>query len=391
MLVGYVDYIGKDLIQGWAADGQAINSPIDVQISVNGFAWAKVRANLLRPDLQAAGTLGSGNHGFRYEFVPPLSPDLTYQISVSFDDTQVAIANGKRTLGSSDQNRKLNPILVTAAGRSGTTLLMSRLSHSPHVIAGELYPFELRLLSYYATAYTTLTAKGDHKRSTHPDAIEGNGTSLGWNPFFHDDFKYTFNSPALFDAFFENYVASKMATSFQDIINSFYLSLAIEKKKTDVVFFAEKSNNLHPWPRSFSRLLFDSVKEIVLLRDPRDLYCSHLKYFNSDPLAALDQVCMACNDLLSIRKSSTGDMVFLKYEGIATNAPETYDQLSKFLGVEISRSNESGREGHLFKEHGTSASPQASIGRWRLELGTEQINRLERDCAEFLHSFSYEK
>ena len=40
--------------------------------------------------------------------------------------------------------------MVTAPGRSGTTLLMGLLAKSPAIVAAELVPYELRLISYYS-------------------------------------------------------------------------------------------------------------------------------------------------------------------------------------------------------------------------------------------------
>jgi hypothetical protein len=46
---------------------------------------------------------------------------------------------------------------------------MERLLRCNEVVVANCHPFEVRMLSYYATAYNVLTASADLKRSTHPD------------------------------------------------------------------------------------------------------------------------------------------------------------------------------------------------------------------------------
>ncbi len=367
----------------------SINSFVEVIISVDGRNYARVSCDIMREDLQQLGTFGTGEHGFLYRFSPPLALEKPFQISVRFSQTGTLLPNGESAIPALDETRRLTPILVTALGRSGTTLLMNRLLESVFIVGGELYPFELRMLSYYATVYNVLTAPGDHQHSTHPDALEGTGTLVGSNPFFHDSYRTTFLTVDAFDQFFKNFVPSHLASLLRKLTNEFYLTLCEDQRKYDALYFAEKSNSLHSWPRDFARYAFGSVKELILLRDPRDLYCSHRHYFKSDQQTALDQVRSACEALISLYNRDATDIFFIHYEKMLCKERSTYDALSSFLGVPISSEDRTGREMHLFTEHSTSLSPSASVGRWKFELSAAEVATVELNCADFLSIFNY--
>jgi hypothetical protein len=62
-LHGYVDVLGPDEVSGWAQDLAAPETPVALDILVDGVRAARVLANAYRADLREAA-LGSGCHGF---------------------------------------------------------------------------------------------------------------------------------------------------------------------------------------------------------------------------------------------------------------------------------------------------------------------------------------
>jgi hypothetical protein len=64
-LRGFVDQAGPRLITGWAQDIAAPETPVAVDVFVNGIRIARILANGYRADLRAAG-LGSGCHAFEF-------------------------------------------------------------------------------------------------------------------------------------------------------------------------------------------------------------------------------------------------------------------------------------------------------------------------------------
>jgi hypothetical protein len=77
-LRGYVDEPGPTICSGWAQDLENPETPVCLDIMLDGARVARVLANLYRADLRQAG-LGSGCHAFR----AALSAGLTGRLEVS--------------------------------------------------------------------------------------------------------------------------------------------------------------------------------------------------------------------------------------------------------------------------------------------------------------------
>jgi hypothetical protein len=90
--VGFVDHIGCDLIGGWVADRNRLNTPITVSIYANNVLIATVQANALRTDV---GTfLGdNGRHGFNFATPASLKGGKTTTINVRFEDSTMDLLN----------------------------------------------------------------------------------------------------------------------------------------------------------------------------------------------------------------------------------------------------------------------------------------------------------
>ena len=154
-------------------------------------------------------------------------------------------------------------------------------------------------------------------------------------------------------------------------------------------YFAEKGNGVHPSTREGASRLFPELKEIVLIRDPRDVYCSHLAYFrpvNSE--TAFKEIEASCRYLSEIRRRSTGREIFIRYEDLLAGKPEVFDYLSQFLGIGDLSVGKVQEENAVFRVHATSQTPQTSVGRWR-ELPEKEVTRCTLACAEFLAEFGY--
>jgi hypothetical protein len=267
---------------------------------------------------------------------------------------------------------------------------MSRLIESNQVMAAGIPPFEIRLLAYYATAFHVLTAPADFVRSMHPDYLEGTGYQVGFNPFSHVSYLPAFTEPNRAAELFRGYAARELLPAFRRIITEYYARLRDDQCKPSARFFAEKTNNLTRLSREFPRRLFGSVKEIVLIRDPRDLYCSHAAYFHADRDAALRAVIGSSAALEQIASEAGEDIIFIRYHDLLIGDGATMRRLSEFLGVEVSPHAADDQEKRIFARHATSASPEATVDRWRQELDAETIEVIERRCVELLRRFGYD-
>ena len=367
MIKGFVDSIGHRMVDGWAADPDAPDRVVDITVMVDGHPFASFPADRLREDLaQNPARFGSGHHAFVYNFPVPLSPHKEHRISVVASETGQPLRQGEAMLPPARRLPELVPVLVTAPGRSGTTQMMNRLSQSQGIVAGELYPFETRLLAYYASVYKVLTASADLERSTHPDRLEGDGFHVGSNPFGHADYAANFSDRARFNAFFAAAVPHSLAETLRGLVLSYYALLADDQGKRGVRFLAEKNNNFDEYVSRFTRLLFGDVREIVMIRDPRDLLASQLAYFRGADLEnSRGEITESCRVLLALRKQAPPDVLFVRYEEMIFRPADTFRAISDFIGAEVPSESGHAREEAVFREHATSTSPFASVGRWQ--------------------------
>src|SRR5438874_3365729 len=61
----------------------------------------------------------------------------------------------------------------------------------------------------------------------------------------------------------------------------------------------------------------------------------------------------------------------------------------RFIGVDPGGQDVADHDVDLFKAHGTSRDPAASIGRWQTELSREEIAACDQAFASFMHRFGY--
>ncbi len=412
---GHVDAMTRRSVSGWAADSDRPDDRLIVSVIVDGVKLGETPADRMRKDLANLGRYGDGRHGFAFDYPTALDPDTDHVVVVKYADTGATLPNGqhrlsavavqpaaaavrpvakvappavKAAIAAAPQNL-LTPIMVTAPGRSGTTLLMGLLAKSPAIVAAELVPYELRLISYYSAAFNVLTAPGDLEKSTHPDRLDGDGYHIGFNPFQSAQYAPAFRDRGMLADYYQNFAPDRTLAFVRDMVGEYYGRLAQDKAKAGARYFAEKGNNLHAPTRAFMRRVFGDVRELVIVRDLRDVLCSHMAYFSSTPDKAFNQLSHAGRQLLSIRNEALPDVHILKYEDMVRGDAACFTALSNFLGTPVEP--ESGvRPQEVFRRHGTSVSPQASIARWRTHLPDALRERCAQDWAPFLTTFGYD-
>ncbi len=88
---GYLDYAGCDLIWGWAADLNHLNSPVNVDIFDGGTKLFTLTANVSRPDVGAY--LGdNGLHGFSVSTPAQLKDGQTHSVTASVSGTSLSLS-----------------------------------------------------------------------------------------------------------------------------------------------------------------------------------------------------------------------------------------------------------------------------------------------------------
>jgi len=394
MRVGHIDVFTHSTVGGWVADTESPDEPLDVDIVINDERIVRITANNPRPDLASLKEYGAGFHGFNVEFEKPLDPTLTHLLAIRFAGDGSLLVGSERVLKKAWQsqvNKKptvFTPILVTGPGRSGTTLVMALLANSPEIVAAELMPYEIRLLAYYANAHHVLTHQADMLHSTHADELQGDGYYIGFNPYNSQENAAAFTDADIAKDYADQFVPERLGMCFRELITEYYVRLAFDQGKSGVRFFAEKNNNLQALVRDFSRQRFGKVREIVTIRDPRDILCSHKAYFKSDLEQSFVELTEATVFLHELRSKGAGDIYFNTYETLLQAEPKALESLSAFLGTQITGLPKD-LSGSNFARHATSSALDATIGRWRRELSSEWHARCLKAWRPFLETFDY--
>jgi hypothetical protein len=386
---GHVDEISHTSVSGWSfAPGEPAR-PIAVRILVNGILAAECAADQTRKGLSRhLGEGATDEHAFIFKFNPPLSPSRDHEIEVIEAITGQTIASGRKTLYSSAAGRSpLVPILVTSRGRSGTTLLMNRLMPHPEISVAGIYPYEIKLAAYYISALRILSATRHDFEPEDPDFVESATLTrrLGRNPFNRPSMHNLLGGPELQRLFSES-VPRRLSSVMADTVLDYYRAVAVHGGKTDARFFAEKCSLLDDVRYGF-RAMMGPVREIVLVRDPRDLLCSTRDFWKFNPDTAYQFLRESLPGYMAIRAQRSPDVMLLRYEDLVLTPDTVHAALRDFIG--LTDSITPANEATLFARHATSQNPAASIGRWKQELPPEVAARCQDEFQAFMRAFDY--
>jgi len=395
-MLGYVDVVTRSFIAGWAADPANPAAQVEMTVRVNGKPCGRIRANLQRDGLRNRFPGATGLYGFRYEFEWPLSMFVTHNVEVVVARSGQTLPNGQQVIpavGSSPvvmeswPDSSMSPILVTSTGRAGSSLCMARLAAHPKIVVGGDHPHEVLMVSYYALALRTLVSEADRTRSMNPDGMLGLGHrfGIGFNPFNESIVR----APPVLADYWNNRLPERLAAGFAALIRDYYGATQTLAGKSQACFFAEKANPVQMVSRG-ARMMFGAVREIALVRDPRDLVCSYRSFFKATTESAIPLIKSQLLEMARLRETNPSDMLFVRYEDLILQQETTMSAIWRFLELETPQARTAASEQAQFLQHGTSASAVQSIGRWRDELTASEIEQCQERFAGVLQSFGYE-
>ncbi len=393
--VGYIDEANRFFVTGWIADQDDWSRSVMVDILVNGVPVGQATADHYRDGLNELHPAASGRYVFRYYFADPLSMFEANHVSVRVSNTTVHLVEPNEPIPAARPDptvtgrRPGGPILLTTCGRTGSTAIMSELARHPNIVVAGARPFEIEMGSYYAYALRVLSAAGDPVRSLRADQITAaeHRFHLGFNPYFEQVLgPIVFKDPTRLSHFIHDRVPARMAAAFREVILDYYQEVADDQGIEHPLYFAEKSLPERD-ARLGIRFMFPNLREIVLVRDFRDIVCSSMATKNANFNLVFEDVLAAAAMMARIVTDGTDGVLLLKYEDYVTNKPEALARLFGYLGLGVP-GGEDGALKSLFDVHATSASPEASIGRWRRDLTAEQRERCGA-FAPFLERLGY--
>jgi hypothetical protein len=316
---------------------------------------------------------------------------------------KVALISGQRRPLETGYTPRLQPLLVNSFGRTGTTLLMRMLAAHPAVVVYARPPYEARGGKYWMHVLKTLAAPTDaRKRVGAPMEFHLEPLATGGNPFS----SAAFAAWPQVEAWSGSAYVEELAAFCQRSIDGWYLATAAAQGEptAPLVYFAEKH-----FPDAYPRLmrdLYPEARELFLVRDFRDVVASMRAYnarkgsgdFGRDK-AGSDEAWLAYlhQNFLVLRaawrdRGEPGSLV--RYEDLVRDPAAVLLPLLTRLGLDAAAETvarmAAAADAPELRGHGTTGSPESSIGRWRADLAPDLRVAVEHTFGDLLREFGYD-
>jgi hypothetical protein len=311
------------------------------------------------------------------------------------------IAGAKATEGSFAP--RFDPLLITTMGRTGSTWLMRLFAAHPELVAYRKYPYEIRPALYWMHALRVLTrppAPGEFPDGTDPIVPAGHAF-LGHNPFF--DWPL-FEHRAIRDWFEDDYVDLARAFCLRSI-DELYERIAVAQKQPQARLYVEKF-----YIAKLSQLalsLYPGGREIVLVRDPRDVAASVFAFDEKRGIRAFGREHMNDDEFITAlgewtdtlarhAKDRADRALVVRYEDLVADPRASLRSILAHVGVDaapttindmIAAANE---PSVAIDHHRTTATAAESVGRWRIDLSPETRERCNALYGNSLKFFGYD-
>jgi hypothetical protein len=201
----------------------------------------------------------------------------------------------------------------------------------------------------------------------------------------------------------------ELAAYSQRRIEAFYQQAATVQGKIAPAFFAERFYGIAgQFATPMMWELYPNTRQIVLVRDLRDMLCSMLafneknsvmmfgrKKFDSDVDFAL-HVARLYKNVFRTWKANKDKVHLLRYEDLVLRPEETLASTTTYLGLEsgpatirktLQRADAKAAE--LQHQHKTSSNPSKSIGRWRRDLDPALQTACWQSSGDVLEELGY--
>jgi hypothetical protein len=391
-------------IRGWAVGADA--AVAEVEVLDRGVTVARGPVDIERPDIAQlhAGAPGVERSGFRCLIgLAGLSRDFTLLVRVVFENGRratVATIEGRRPELMSDYAPRLQPLMLTTLGRSGSTWMMRLLDASPKIVVHGRFPYEARVTMYWFELFRTLVDPDSYLRQlTIPTDLGDNWWAGG------PGFRPPPMDPAL-DARLSGTRARDLASFCQRQIDTLYGEIAGLSELETPVYYAEKLMMRGHIPDLVWEL-YSAPKEIVLVRDFRDVVCSILAFIekrghtgwgrdraesDSDWIRQFTSQAEAIRGQWEARSDKAH---LVRYEDLILRPIPTVIRLLEYLDLPADESTagtlleDAARGMPGVEQHRTARDPASSVGRWRRDLPPDLLRACDESLGPALGAFGY--
>jgi hypothetical protein len=384
-------------IAGWALGRRQPAAAIEVVH--DEVVVRRIALEVERPDVAAANP--DVPHALLSGFRLPISAlnlPQTFELSIRVvlgDDSshEVARLRGRRARLRSTFEPRLQPLMITTTGRTGSTALVQLLGAHPQVLAYRPFAYEPRVTGYWLKVLTALSEPVSYIRQVFwpgPRETWWLGRDAPVPPPLADQPVQEWMGSANVEA---------IAGFCQSRIEAFYEQIAGHIERERPMYFTER----YP-PRSLVPALVSEIypqaRELVLVRDFRDVVSSMLAFnekrgvkgfgrdrADSDEEFILRGMGRSVAALVRCWEERSGSAHLVRYEDMVLRPEETSKAVLRYLGLESARETIEAMVGSLDARmdetagHRTSPAPEASIGRWRQDLSPA----LQELCVEAFH------
>jgi hypothetical protein len=393
-------------IAGWVIGKDEPIREVEIALLAENEVLQILPVNIPRPDVASflPHVPQSEKSGF-YGYLSAIGLPKQFEIVISaidFNKTVIPLANVVFESDPEDYRYRdfvrLQPIMLNALARSGTTWLARLLIAHPEVVGYPVYPYEMHAASYWLHACRVLTTPSNRVGIAHPDLFWFDLQHISSPPFYS-----AFNEDLL--KWFNDTYVNLIALEYKFTIQSFYDYIAKKLKKKKVRYFVEKQT-----VPNRSWLIYDlysKPREIFLVRDWRDVFCSIIAFNNKRGVVTFGREGMESDaafayrlgaDIANLRREyhTRADRALLvRYEELLLNPEHELKRILDYIGVDATLSTiramlrQANEPDPLLQQHRTSRSERESIGRWKRDLSPELQEVVNAVFREHLEAFGY--
>jgi sulfotransferase family protein len=394
-------YYGLD-VRGWVVGRQSPAAAVTIRHA--GGDLGEVDVGDERPDVaeQHPEPAWSKASGF---FLPVgalrLDREFELAVHVRLEDSSImrlGRIRGRRSALQTAQESPIQPIGLTALGRTGSTAVTRLLAAHPKIAAYRPFEYEPRVATYWIDLLQELAGPSSFRRQITPNGPLEDHWWVGARPPY---------PRRIVDEQVQAWLGGEsiedLAAFCKSRIDGLYAHTARLFDRAGAGYFVEK---LGPRTGALLRELYQGAREIFLVRDFRDMVASVFAFnekrgyegfgrsrSESDAEYVTDIVAESVASFAHAWSTRSAGAHLLRYEDLVEKPRDTLESVLEFLGLEAAPATVDGMLESLgapeLDVHRTTAA-QDSIGRWRSDLSPQVREACAAALGPALHQFGYE-